>query len=197
MTPELEAALRQAGWYPGRRVDNAKLDEWLRIGVHEYGCHLFPAAINALREYGDLVLTDGYFTHHISPEGCDWNRDEDSMLYWEWAVDEILFPLAYSMSGEAGIIAISYSGKIYSEGNGIYRMGNTIEEFLSAITTPGGQYSQSEAVVSTYFNVETDLEFERMFKAVYEFEKPPAAPVKRSWFRRLRNRLSCLFIIAL
>lgn len=138
------------------------------MGVHDYGCHLFPAAIGVLREYGDLVVGDSNFRYHLSPEGCFLRGDKESWLYWEWEVKEILFPFAYKLDGEPETIALSYSGKVYETGNGFYLLGNSIEDFLNTVLLhPEERFSRWITVVPTHMNPEIDVEFERIYNAVY------------------------------
>ena len=79
MTPEVEERLRGAGWFPGRRVDDSQIAKWLKIGVRDFGCHVFPEAVKLLREYGGLTLSD----IHFSPEESQMRNNKFEWLRWE------------------------------------------------------------------------------------------------------------------
>ncbi len=125
ITPEVEERLRNAGWFPSRRVDDAQVIEWLEMGVRDFGCHIFPNAVMLLREYGGLTLGD----LHFSPEESLMRNDKFEWLRWEWEINEILFPIAYTLD-DIFTYAISATGKVFASGVIDISCGDSFEEFL-------------------------------------------------------------------
>ena len=162
MTTELEAKLRNIGWFPNRRVAEEKVIEWLRIGVQDFGCHIFPEAVYMLREYGDLVLGNLHFT----PEGSMARGERLSWLYLEWNTDEILFPIAYELGGTF-TFALSSTGKVYADGVISLFCGDSFEAFLSNQLSSQKSHSPWVEVISKPWTPEMDKEMEQIYKAVY------------------------------
>jgi len=126
MDSEVEVELRQAGWFPNRRVSDEQVNEWLRMGVRNLGCRIFPEAVRVLREYGGLTFGDLHFTPAESEE----RGDHFQWLYWEWRTKEVLFPIGYELGG-VFTFALSTSGKIYGSGTAEIFCGDSFEEFLA------------------------------------------------------------------
>lgn len=162
MTPELEAKLRQSGWFPGRHVDDDLIYAWLRIGIREFGCHIFPEAVRVLREYGGLT----WGNIHFSPEGCGMRGDREIWLWWEWEVEEVLFPIAYEI-GQMATFALSSTGKVYYTGIVRHYCGANIEEFLE------NELRGRKSVDLTHLHMTDERyeEVERIYNAIYEGDK--------------------------
>jgi len=163
MTLELEEELRQIGWFSQRRVDDAQVAEWLRMAVQYLGCHIFPEAVRVLREYGGLT----FGSLHFSPEGSLISEDRTQWLYWEWQLNEVLFPIAYEL-GDIFIYALSSTGKVYGRGVCDIFVGDSFEEFLSnTVAYRKGKIKWSDNT-PMHWTVEMDAEFNQLYKAVYE-----------------------------
>ena len=140
-SPEVEQALRKAGWFPGRVASKEQMNKWLvvewPVGDKHIQSRLFSAAWHVLREFGGLEIKQsdrGPFTHQngfsINPlkvQGKYWG--EDGWFLAEWCADGALFPLG--MHDEFAV-AITGQGQIIGAGvTSEWLIGNTIEEALA------------------------------------------------------------------
>jgi len=143
-SPKLEANLRHAGWFPGRRVDEAVIYDRCASVIKELGCRMFPTAFNILREFGGLHIT-------VIPDNAAYN-DSAPIEVWplpcvssprvwftlEWEFGEALFPVANYAEGEMSLFVAS-SGRVYAYGYGYWYCGNTFEKALENLKVAGGQ----------------------------------------------------------
>jgi hypothetical protein len=117
-SPSAESELRKMGWYPGRRVDDAQLEQWSCIKFEDSAGYLriHPKALHFLREFGGLrcdVERPGETCYRakfeINPEIClsaldkNWFADELTL-------NETLFPIGVC---EYSVIMMGASGRIY------------------------------------------------------------------------------------
>lgn len=166
MSPGLEVKLRRNGWFPGRRIDDALLNRWLRAAVEERGCRLFPEAVRILREFGDLSFDDIYFGVDDSPSNDislslqQVHEDHQIWLSIEWELNEVLFPIAYEL-GQGFTFAVSSTGKFFHLGISTVYCGDSIEAFL------GGQ-RQEVSIEPTLQREAVWSEVEQLYKAIYE-----------------------------
>ena len=131
MSPALEAQLKICQWTPGRRVNEAQVNIWIREAIRTYGCHVFPEAVRILREFGGLNLVlpghsplfvNSVFENSQLDEPGDW-------LLWEWTINKVLFPIAYD--SYLTVFAVATDGAIFSNGiNGPFREGDSFEQML-------------------------------------------------------------------
>lgn len=162
MTPELSTKLHQIGWFPERRLDESQVFEWLRIGVNDFGCHIFPEVVRVLQEYGDLVFGNLHFT----PEGSLARGDKLVWLYWEWEVNEVLFPIAYELDGTFSF-ALSSTGKVYGSGTINMCCGDSFEEFLNNLLASQRGNGRWVDITTSNWTEEMDAQLERLYNAVY------------------------------
>lgn len=139
--PEVEEALRRAGWYPGRRVEENTVAVWCRELSAYSGCRVFPAAVEVLREFGGLEIDkpgaepradDENSTYHLSVKFWPSHLDAVTRRGWlarEWVLNEVLFPIGvYSV--EEIFLAVSSTKRIYGFGYGMWFCGENIDEAL-------------------------------------------------------------------
>ena len=147
--PEVEAVLREVGWFPGRVVPMDQLKQWLIIERElENGprvqLRMFSAAWRILREFGGLTIeqdapgvTFSRESFFFDPSRGGWWGEE--WFIDEWEADGALFPLGNwgnpDVSGfyrtDAFCFAVTGQGKIISDSENLLLLGNTIEEALT------------------------------------------------------------------
>ncbi|ADI07464.1 hypothetical protein SBI_04344 [Streptomyces bingchenggensis BCW-1] len=138
----VDAALREAGWQPGRR-DIHQAEYWadtLRAHTSPAG-HLhavFPAAVEAWAEFGGLhVIPPGAGRHiapasfHIDPlHGLHLARTLGDLGR---ALDTALSPLGEEAGGQA-LLTIDAEGRVYSlDHTGDWYLGADIDAALAAL----------------------------------------------------------------
>jgi hypothetical protein len=137
MSPELETYMKACGWYPGRRVDDEKVNEWLRVGVEDFGAHIFPGALRVFQEFGGLligtILIDLSDPTEPRREARSVTKINVSWISWEWQVNEVLFPIAIDLEDGLFHFALSASGRVYGAGTCNLFCGESFEEFLENI----------------------------------------------------------------
>ena len=133
-SPATERALRGIGWYPGRTCAFVELRQWFVVPWQsEAGyCCIFPKALTFLREFGGLRFDNaGPGVSHattaflLNPFSALGNED-DRWLYYEWLLDENLFPVGVTIEQDE-VIAISRSGKFCLLGTSDCIFAQTIE----------------------------------------------------------------------
>ena len=151
-SPEVEAALRQGGWFPGRQVAEEKMAKWyvLRWQATPGYCRIFPAAYRFLREFGGTHLRMEYRVPqksgrtHLVTESCfidplqtlDYN--EDLWIYYEWQIETSLYPLGMWDTGD--FLHIDIQGRFWSLHNSSgdpFLYGHTTEEALANMLSLG------------------------------------------------------------
>ncbi|MFD8381273.1 SUKH-3 domain-containing protein [Streptomyces sp. NPDC059679] len=140
----VDAALREAGWQPGRR-DIHQAEYWadtLRAHTSPAG-HMhavFPAAVEAWAEFGGLrVIPPGAGRHiaptpfHIDPlHGLHLARTLGDLGR---ALDTALSPLGEEAGGQA-LLTIDAEGRVYSlDHTGDWYLGADIDAALTALVT--------------------------------------------------------------
>jgi hypothetical protein len=95
LAAETQRALRDAGWYPGRRVDTA---DW-RSRFAETGLTMHDAAAEFLGQFGGLQLdaqgpgiTRAREAFELDPM-LVWNSEEDRFIGWSTEIERALFPI--------------------------------------------------------------------------------------------------------
>jgi len=140
-SPLVEQVLRQAGWYPGRVVDEAQLEQWYAFNWQaEAGyCRIFPAALNVLREFGGLIIKQegrGVTCHRasfsIDPLSA-LDIEDDNWIFDEWFLGESLFPIGWLSLND--MVAIATSGRVFSLTYGLKLWGHTFDEALEHLIT--------------------------------------------------------------
>jgi hypothetical protein len=144
--PEVAAALRAAGWFPGRRLEPETLAALQQeIGRHHgrFGARLAscpPAAAQALAEFGGLTVgTDRPGTDlNPRPFALDPTMVADSvetLVDAGRAVQTGLYPLGVEGLDEA-ILAINYLGQVLAiDAAGEWFLGDSIEAALDTLIT--------------------------------------------------------------
>ncbi|WP_233221565.1 SUKH-3 domain-containing protein [Streptomyces carminius] len=140
----VDAALRAAGWHPGRR-DIAQAEIWadtLRAhrspAGHQHA--IFPAAVEAWAEFGGLHITGTEPGRHIAPVGL--RIDPLRGLHWARtlsdlgrALDTPVTPLGEEDHGDA-LLAIDAQGRVYSlDHTGDWYLGPTVDAALATLIT--------------------------------------------------------------
>ncbi|GGT34795.1 SUKH-3 domain-containing protein [Streptomyces purpureus] len=140
----VDAALREAGWQPGR-WDIKQAEHWadtLRAHVSPAGHRhtLFPAAVEAWAEFGGLHITApgpgreiAPATLHIDPlAGLHLAR---TLADLGRALDTEIAPLGEEGDHQA-VLAIDTEGRVYSlDHTGDWYLGNTIDAALATLIT--------------------------------------------------------------
>ena len=135
--PEVEEALRAAGWFPGRVAPKVQLEKWLVIdrtpNGNPFQIRMFSAAWRIMREFGGLTIAtlpvrQGYHeTITFDPlwVGQSWWNEIFWMAEWEGVP---VYPLGIT---KEEIIAVTGQGQIINDDDHV--RGNTIEEALTNI----------------------------------------------------------------
>lgn len=140
----VDAALREAGWRPGRR-DMRQAEEWadaLRAHITPAGHRLnvFPAAVEAWAEFGGLrltapgpgrqiapasVLIDPLVGLHLARTLADLGR----------SLDTEISPLGEENDGQA-VLAIDTTGRVFSiDHTGDWYLGPDLDQALGTLLT--------------------------------------------------------------
>jgi hypothetical protein len=114
----VEQVLRQAGWSPGRRVSDDAMRHWLAIEWNKpFYQVIFPAAYSVLREFGGLHITFLFHTpdpdfqpFDIAPRTAAAELDAETCVYYEWWLNERLFPLGVQQDD---VLMIGLQGRMY------------------------------------------------------------------------------------
>lgn len=147
---EVETALRQAGWEPGRLVPDEQMQQWLLLECetvpgHRLQIRMFSAAWRILREFGGLDV------ERIGPgRGRRFIFDplkglDHTLLYnWpfsEWEADGSLYPIGVLLDGTTDDSPVVVDGKgdiILYEFDKL--LGSSIEEALQSVVD--GRYDR-------------------------------------------------------
>ncbi|MFD1833408.1 SUKH-3 domain-containing protein [Streptomyces desertarenae] len=140
----VDAALRAAGWRPGRR-DIAQAEVWadtLRDHRSPAGHRhaIFPAAVEAWAEFGGLHIVSAEPGRHIAPTPV--HIDPLRGLHWPRTLSDLgralgtqVAPLGEEDSGNA-LLAIDAQGRVYSiDHTGDWYLGPTVDAALTALVT--------------------------------------------------------------
>jgi hypothetical protein len=137
--PQVEAHLRQGGWYPERVIDDQRLKNWLivelSVGLRPIQTRMFPAAWKILQEFGDLIIQTAHQeTISFNPLESLWDE------FWfvdEWTSEGALFPLGTHTEGSC-TYAMAVTGRGQVIDNQGFLIGNTIEDAITNLVV-GGQ----------------------------------------------------------
>ncbi|HEY0075587.1 MAG TPA: SUKH-3 domain-containing protein [Abditibacteriaceae bacterium] len=148
--PEVENVLRTAGWFPGRKIDAAG------IYCSRLRCPLFPAAQQAIEEFGNLYFSDSpYVAWRVRSPFCI-NPAEAWYSYWpEEELEEYqdslhcrVYPLGFSGGmGKDGkiwqheassVFLMDENKRVFSSGYEDYLLGDSIEAALSTLILQSG-----------------------------------------------------------
>jgi len=142
-SPQVEAVLRQAGWYPSRVVPDSQLEQWMVLewdtlpGFH-FQTRMFSAAYHILREFGGLVIEQNGPGVTCCRERFKFDPLESIKLteaynwpFSEWAADGSLYPFGCFASGKTtdGAIAVDGRGRIVDQ-DYVILIGANIDEAL-------------------------------------------------------------------
>ncbi|GAA4916291.1 SUKH-3 domain-containing protein [Streptomyces coeruleoprunus] len=140
----VDAALREAGWQPGR-WDIKQAEHWadtLRAHVSPAGHRhsVFPAAVEAWAEFGGLHITSPGPGRHIAPTpllvdplaGLHLAR---TLADLGRALETELAPLGAETTHQA-VLAIDSEGRVYSlDHSGDWYLGHDIDHALTSLIT--------------------------------------------------------------
>ncbi|MTE19390.1 SUKH-3 domain containing protein [Streptomyces sp. TRM43335] len=140
----VDAALRAAGWHPGRH-DIAQAEIWADTlrDHHSPAGHrhaIFPAAVEAWAEFGGLHITSAEPGRHIAPtafridplRGIHWPRTLSDLGR---ALDTRIAPLGEEDNGNA-LLAVDLQGRVYSiDHTGDWYLGPTVDAALTTLVT--------------------------------------------------------------
>lgn len=140
----VDAALREAGWQPGR-WDIRQAEEWadaLRSHASPAGHQhaVFPAAVEAWAEFGGLRITASAPGRHIAPaavriaplSGLHLARTLGDLGR---ALETEVSPLG-AEGEEQAVLAIDTEGRVYSiDHTGDWFLGQDIDEALATLVT--------------------------------------------------------------
>lgn len=130
-----EQALRKAGWYPGRAVDD-KVEIW-DAALSREGFTMFPSARKALLQFGQLDV-------RVSGPGLECAREPFEIdplkgVGEKGYFDELaaalgaqLYPLGEACGGHC-LLAIDENGRVFADLNEMRLIGTSIEEALEAL----------------------------------------------------------------
>ncbi|MEU5715467.1 SUKH-3 domain-containing protein [Streptomyces sp. NPDC020403] len=140
----VDAALRQAGWQPGR-WDIRQAEEWadaLRSHASPAGHQhaVFPAAVEAWAEFGGLRVTASAPGRQIAPAAV--RIDPMSGLHLARTLGDLgraleteVAPLGEEGNGQA-VLAIDVEGRVYSiDHTGDWYLGSDIDRALETLVT--------------------------------------------------------------
>lgn len=139
---DVDAALRTAGWQPGR-WDIRQAEEWadaLRAHASPAGHQhaVFPAAVEAWAEFGGLHITAAAPGRHIAPASV--HIDPLCALHMARTLADLgraleteVSPLGEEGDGQA-VLAIDIEGRVYSiDHTGDWYLGAGIDEALATL----------------------------------------------------------------
>ncbi|MFE4174663.1 SUKH-3 domain-containing protein [Streptomyces sp. NPDC056909] len=140
----VDAALREAGWRPGRR-DMRQAEEWadaLRAHITPAGHRLnvFPAAVEAWAEFGGLRLTAPGPGRQIAPASVLIDPLAGLHLARTLAdlgrsLDTEISPLGEENDGQA-VLAIDTTGRVFSiDHTGDWYLGPDLDQALGTLLT--------------------------------------------------------------
>ncbi|MGW6739783.1 SUKH-3 domain-containing protein [Streptomyces sp. NPDC055025] len=140
----VDAALREAGWRPGRR-DMRQAEEWadaLRAHITPAGHRLnvFPAAVEAWAEFGGLRLTAPGPGRQIAPASLLIDPLAGLHLARTLAdlgrsLDTEISPLGEENDGQA-VLAIDTAGRVFSiDHTGDWYLGPDLDRALGTLLT--------------------------------------------------------------
>ncbi|MFJ6810473.1 SUKH-3 domain-containing protein [Streptomyces anulatus] len=140
----VDAALREAGWQPGR-WDIRQAEEWadaLRSHASPAGHQhaVFPAAVEAWAEFGGLRITASAAGRHIAPAPV--RIDPLSGLHLARTLGDLGRALETEVSPlgaegeEQAVLAIDTEGRVFSiDHTGDWFLGQDIDEALATLVT--------------------------------------------------------------
>ncbi|MFG3406540.1 SUKH-3 domain-containing protein [Streptomyces sp. NPDC048142] len=140
----VDAALREAGWHPGR-WNIRQAEEWadaLRSHASPAGHQhaVFPAAVEAWAEFGGLHITASAPGRHIAPAAV--RIDPLSGLHLARTLGDLGRALETEVSPlgaegeEQAVLAIDTEGRVYSiDHTGDWFLGQNIDEALATLVT--------------------------------------------------------------
>ncbi|WP_329357493.1 SUKH-3 domain-containing protein [Streptomyces anulatus] len=140
----VDAALREAGWQPGR-WDIRQAEEWadaLRSHASPAGHQhaVFPAAVEAWAEFGGLRINASAPGRHIAPAAV--RIDPLSGLHLARTLGDLGRALETEVSPlgaegeEQAVLAIDTEGRVYSiDHTGDWFLGQDIDEALATLIT--------------------------------------------------------------
>ncbi|MDJ0460472.1 SUKH-3 domain-containing protein [Streptomyces sp. H27-C3] len=144
----VDAALRTAGWQPGR-WDIRQAEHWadtLRAHTSPAGHRhsVFPAAVEAWAEFGGLHLTAPGPGRQIAPTPVHFDPLEGlhharTLADLGRALDTEVCPLGTELGSEGGsqaVIAIDVEGRVYSlDHTGDWYLGPGVDQALATLVT--------------------------------------------------------------
>lgn len=129
------AALNDAGWFPGRTV-TPQVERW-KAALASGGLRIFPAAEEALREFGGLRAgawrageESAQMPFHLDPLLAQ--PDRNLFAAPSHLVSRPLYPLGEVADGHA-FLAITDDGRVFMFMEDLWLVGSTIHEALEAL----------------------------------------------------------------
>jgi len=107
--PYVEAALRKAGWYPGRRIVD-EVDVWVGELCTRHGHSVFPKALEFLQEFGALSFPDDERHEPFNFLPTEMADADEYAAYME-ALGTKLFPLGDG--GQGSDLMMSEDGRVF------------------------------------------------------------------------------------
>jgi hypothetical protein len=134
-SPQIEQALRNAGWVPNRELSIEELSDWLILDC-DVPLVIFPAAYAVLKEFGGLRIAFDY-----GSESYILNFDPTlSVTIWfqyGWLLGQPIFPLGIChFEGDETNevrVGIDVSGRIWVFAYDPFFAGNNIQEAIEWI----------------------------------------------------------------
>ncbi|MEM8601665.1 MAG: SUKH-3 domain-containing protein [Bacteroidota bacterium] len=138
--PEVEQLLRLAGWFPGRRIEDARIDAWASEIESPEGFRMTPAARRVLSEFGGL---------HVKPQtvvGRDRARSDikfnprsgigEEIQITDWLSPDALgrgfFPIG-AASKSYLVCAVDSAGGFYAWFDGMHWKGEPFDQALEQL----------------------------------------------------------------
>lgn len=140
-SPTVNESLRSAGWYPGRTVDPTLIKAWSAFEWPFGGGYIyaFPLALKMLREFGGLEISrtgcSADMNIRFDPIKSSSECDAPSWAYYEWLLDERLFPVGITID-HMWTFSIGLRGRIYGQcqtSGGFLLLGETPEQGIEHI----------------------------------------------------------------
>jgi SUKH-3 immunity protein of toxin-antitoxin system len=127
---ELERVLRDAGWYPGRKVSVA---EWV-ADLTSYGFIVVPEAKTILEEFGGLkvcpikTVTDAYASEPVIIDSCS-DADSEELMEWGQKLQTTLTPIG-EYGGQAAVLVAEDRSIYLSWSHILWKCGSSFVDAL-------------------------------------------------------------------
>jgi hypothetical protein len=138
LAPQVAKALEDAGWFPGRRVDEL-VAGWTAQLDRSGGFRIFPAAAQGLREFGGLRITQRGPGLECSRESFELVPtaalgEDDRFEEYARIVGSRLYPLGEYASGHY-FIAIDERGRVFLLMDDLQYVADDLPRALDSLLT--------------------------------------------------------------